>query len=123
MQAKEVLPKQAVIDDTCGHYSAGAQPKSHVLYMAGPTLTGKHGADCNLAFSGGRSEDHSPRCENLAEFSRTIFERCGNRSSLDVVIIWMAACRIALIQLGGTRNWSISASLQLGFVCSELRTW
>ena len=54
---------------------------------------------------------HPDAVENLSEFARTFLERCGNRSSLGVVIIWLATCRMSLILFNGTRLEDVRMAL------------
>ena len=73
---------------------------------------GKHGADRSLALIfDGPKVVHPDAVENLAEFSRTFLERCGNRSSLDVAIICLVACRLAPILVNGTRLEDVGLAL------------
>lgn len=61
--------------------------------------------------------------ENMAELFRTIMERCGGRDSLQIVIVWLAACRVSLIQMEGVQLNQVFLSLDDLLVKSgKLRT-
>ena len=47
---------------------------------------------------------------NMAEFTRTLLERCGNRVNLETAMIWLSASRMSLMKLSGIQLHQINVS-------------
>ncbi len=47
---------------------------------------------------------------NMAEFIRTLLERCGNRMNLETAMIWLSASRMSLMRLSGIQLHQINVS-------------